>query len=382
MSPHPLFRRRQRLLRTLCLLLCITAFLSSGCDQDLVAAQGPIHKANTPPVDDSTVSQLGVSTLPKGQEWSWSGNASIITHAVRATNGECVENNTGCFGLSHDVTRFNPMGDNNPAVFFQWFRSPSHPNIKIAANYNQGPDKVIQRVNITYGSWSTRESDITYRNVELPFVIDAGHDFPGLTWFTIAVTPASSDYDWLPIVNGLQKSVRITAEATKEFPTHVLDASDSLLIDTPHLLGSKEKGTPIKVDGHTWNGNGSIISFTSNETEAKTGFGITKDWANIHASSELNPVVFFQWEIDGEDGTKLKLRDVDGVTGDMNVTITFGGWSDRENDVTIKDVKLPYMLDPDAFDKAVNDGRWYVVRVAFSGKPHKSTSIEAAVVKE
>lgn len=369
--------------------LCLSALLTAACTDHHPAdgTQGVDKSAYMSPLD-SQFSQLPVSSLPADQAWKWNGTASLITYPIEDTEGVCVNPSGGCYGLSHDISRFSPNAENNPAVFFQWFRSASHPNLKIHSNKDLPPGADVnptgllsERVNITYGSWHSRANDITYRNVELPFVIDAGHDFPGVAWFTLAVTPASAEYNWASESGSPPAVVTITAMATREFPTQVLDADSSLLIDAPSLLGSKEQGASITVDGHTWNGSGSLISRGTNGSQNETGFGVTLDWARIHPTSALNPVVFFQWEIDTLDGTKLEIRDVNNTIGDMKVTVTFGGWDNRDNDVTFADVTLPFVLDPASAGKTATNNFWYVVKVAFSGKPSATCPIEAKVVK-
>ena len=72
----------------------------------------------------------------------------------------------------------------------------------------------------------------------------------------------------------------------------------------------------------TWNGNGSLISLTSG---TQTGYGLTIDEAMIHPTSAENPAVFFQWEIDGRDGRKVRLE-ADGMD---TATIRYGVWLEK-----------------------------------------------------
>ena len=136
-------------------------------------------------------------------------------------------------------------------------------------------------------------------------------------------------------------------------------------------LSVREQNVPQ----YSWNGNGSLISYGSGTT---TGYGLTIDETAIHPSSPDNPIVFFQWEIDQRDGTRLKL---DAETMDT-ATITIGPWNDRSGDLTYTDVSLPFVLDPARLGLSVQDQQYYVVAVAFSEKPAASVPVVAEVTTE
>ena len=123
----------------------------------------------------------------------------------------------------------------------------------------------------------------------------------------------------------------------------------------------------------TWNGNGSLISLTSG---TQTGYGLTIDEAMIHPTSAENPAVFFQWEIDGRDGRKVRLE-ADGMD---TATIRYGVWNDRSRDVT-HTVSLPYTLDPERDGLSNSDGEYYVLMVSFDRRPTESTSVIATIVE-
>lgn len=131
------------------------------------------------------------------------------------------------------------------------------------------------------------------------------------------------------------------------------------------------QNTPV----YSWNGNGSLISFSSGDM---TGYGLTVDEAAIHPSSPNNPVVFFQWEIDKRDGTRLRL-DAQSM---QTATITYGPWNDRSRDIVYTDVSLPFVLDPWKSGFPVSDQEYYVVAVAFSDKPASTESVTAEVTTD
>jgi len=148
--------------------------------------------------------------------------------------------------------------------------------------------------------------------------------------------------------------------------THNISATAT---DAAGTSATSEEGGLIAVDGHTWHGNASVISHTSG---AGKGYGLNYDIANIHPAGETNPVVFFQWEVSAADGKTLEIS----AAGMDTATITYGTWSNRNGDVT-KTVDLPYTIDPVADGKTANDGDWYVIKVAFTGKPAESTPVWA-----
>lgn len=257
----------------------------------------------------------------------WTGNGSLIAAASGTATG---------YGLTLDEAKVDRNGEGTATVFFQWeVDSADGERLRIDA------DDRGESATITYGTWGTRAEDRVYRDVTLPFVLDPradGHDPVG-QYFVVAVTHDS---------DGI-----IAAEATTE-------AADS--------TRSTSAG-PLPVDGHTWNGNGSIIGYTSGSA---TGYGLTHDEAAIHPS-DTAPVVFFQWEIDGSDGDTLLLD----APGAGSAVVSYGPWNgDRRDDVT-RSVSLPHTLDPAADGLSAADGQYYVIKVAFDANPTKTLPVTA-----
>ena len=81
-------------------------------------------------------------------------------------------------------------------------------------------------------------------------------------------------------------------------------------------------------------------------------------------------VVFFQWEIDNRDGTRLMLK-ADGIS---HATVTYGPWNDRSKDVTHRHVPFPFILDPKQDGFSVEDQEYYVIAVRFEQKPIEKIS--------
>ena len=133
------------------------------------------------------------------------------------------------------------------------------------------------------------------------------------------------------------------------------------------------KAKQIEVDGQTWNGNGSLISYSSGEL---SGYGLEIDEGVISPDSNQNPIVFFQWEIDKRDGTKLQLN-----VEEMTANITYGIWNDRSTDVTHQNVSFPFTIDPTTDGFNAPDGEYFVIKVAFQNKPTQQTTVEAKTKK-
>jgi len=298
-------------------------WLPTGLSNSSTTANGKIKWG-----DVKKIYELSVDEAQTSEEYFWNGNGSIISMTSDTDSG---------FGLDKDMSRIHP-GSAKPVVFFQWeIDGRDGRKLQIAGG---------TKATITYGSWGDRTNDRVFKNVTLPFVLDPAKDGKNVAdgqYYVISV-----QYDTEP---GTRTDVTATATTA---------AASS---------GASLAGTPITVDGHTWNGNASVISHSSG---SKTGYGLNYDIANIHPTSENNPVVFFQWEVSGADGTKLELS-AEGMT---TATITYGTWADRANDTT-RTVTLPYTLDPAADGKTVEDGQWYVIKVAFDKKPTAKTAVWA-----
>lgn len=267
--------------------------------------------------------------------YSWNGNGSLISYAS--------ENKTG-YGLTIDEAAIHPNSLDNPIVFFQWeIDSRDGTRLKISAGS-------MNTATITYGPWNDRSKDIRYENVSLPFILD-----PQADGFSVA-----------------DQQYYVMSVAFNESPAETL----SVVAEITSEAGSTGWSTPatdILVDGGIWNGNGSLISYTS---ENLKGYGLEIDEALISNTSSQPPLVFFQWEIDQQDGQKLQIN-ADGMKGN----VTYGLWNDRSRDVLHNDVSFPFVLNPTADGLSAADGEYYVIKIAFHEIPSQDVAIEVQAIQ-
>ncbi|TNE91280.1 MAG: hypothetical protein EP330_05715 [Deltaproteobacteria bacterium] len=264
-------------------------------------------------------------------EHHWHGNGSLIAAASGTATG---------YGLTEDEAMVHGGGD-RPAVFFQWeVDAADGERIRFDAEH-------AQRATITYGPWNDRGADRTYVDVALPFVLDPrrdGFDPSAQPYYTFAIT-----FD-----GALPETGVVSAKATT--------ATGS--------AGTSVAAQPVRVDGYTWTGTGSLIARASGTA---TGYGLTLDEAALPAGTEA-PMVTFQWEIDGADGRTLVI-DAEGMS---QAHLRYGSWATRSEDV-LRTVSLPYTLDPAADGMSAADGEYYTIRVAFDAAPATDTVVTAEI---
>ncbi len=348
----------------------------TGCSHnDLMVCVAEKYAKNTyngSSIDGKKVSHMVTSTLVSVRNntqrlvqrepvimHSWGGNGSIVSRDVSVRNPD-----NPVYGMDTDISRAHKSLPYKPVVFFQWRRNKEteHLSIQFAKTSLEYSDE-LGKASISYGKWnSSSEEKRTYKNVTLPFVLE-----PSKTgWFVIAVS----------FEKGPKSVDKITIRAR-----------------TTSSSGSTAKSEPFKgliiEDNHSWTGNGSIVSYTSNGRKAdnKKTVGITYDIARAEKlnPSEFgsgNPVVFFQWEIDEKDGKKLAIwSEKDCI---KKADVTYGSWGTRAKDKTFPNVNLfsskyrglkenlPYLpgdfqgfiIDPAKDGKSTKNGQWYVVKVA------------------
>lgn len=262
-----------------------------------------------------------------GVRHAWQGNGSLIALASGTRTG---------YGLTRDEAALG--ADAHAATFFQWeIDGRDGRRIEI------GSDSATHAT-ITYGDWSSRAEDRVFHDVTLPFVLDPSADGKPTgdgEFYVIAVT-----------VEGASPGV-VSARATT--------AAASSATSLPAL--------PIRVGDHVWNGNGSLIAKSSGTA---TGYGLTVDEARVHPGADA-PVVFFQWEIDGTDGRRVRFE------GPGGATLRYGVWNDRSADVTRR-VSFPFVLDPAADGQPSADGEYLVVSLAFDVAPSTPSAVVATIV--
>jgi hypothetical protein len=127
----------------------------------------------------------------------------------------------------------------------------------------------------------------------------------------------------------------------------------------------------------SWNGNASVISYNSG---TKKGFGLDEDVTKVHWDSNSNPIVFFQWQRDSNDGKNLKIyADSDYSTA----SIYYGSWDSSSGEKkTYKNVSLPFVLDPTKDGFSGENKKWYTIAVSFNKKPVDNSSIRAKATND
>lgn len=128
---------------------------------------------------------------------------------------------------------------------------------------------------------------------------------------------------------------------------------------------------PSFAENHRWAGNGSIIS---HNTGANTGYGLTKDIAVVRTGNAKSPVVFFQWQLNSNDGNKLRINS----NNFTSATITYGYWNSLKKErITYAKASLPFILDPSRDGLSNEDGTWFTIAVSLPNSPARTDTISA-----
>ena len=270
------------------------------------------------------------ATPPAERALSWHGVGSLVSHASGTATG---------YGLTRDEIAIQGGLEGDALTLLQWqLDARDGARLEIAGD-------AATRATITLGTWGSRSADREYRDVALPFVLDPARE--GLStedgeFFVVAVQLVDAS------------AGALTARATTAAASSASSVASS----------------GVRVDGHRWAGNGSLISRASG---TRTGYGLTTDEVQVHPGSEA-PVVFFQWEIDVRDGQRLRLSG-EGLGG---ATLRYGAWNDRSADVS-RGVTLPVVLDPAADGIAAGDGEYVVVSLALDAAPASTRTVVASI---
>jgi hypothetical protein len=286
---------------------------------------------------------------------TWTGNGSIINYHWETYGSNDTATNTP-YGLSSDVSATHPegkTGNTTPVAFFQWQLSQNCKHLSF--NYDESTNS-SKKANITIGGWSSRENDLTYENVTLPFVVgkDNGNT-SGVGWYVAAVSIL--DIDTTKVTN---ISATCTAEPVTEVSTQ------------------PTKGVPLMLEGtHQWNGTASIIngnflnasSIADNETD-NWPYGVTKDVTKVHPGEK--PAVFFQW-YSSKFCSKLKLSATNLPEGEKKVSLRYKGWEHAI--YKSENITLPYTLN--GTKKPV----WTVLGLYFDSPVSKEATVLAECEK-
>ena len=287
----------------------------------------------------------------------WTGNGSIINY-----HGRLLSQDAGTdwpYGIEKDVTMLH-TSSGNPVGFFQWQVNTSGcGNLKIDAPTLSSDEK---KVDITVGSWNTRENDKTFTNVQLPFTLGSSNigTLNNGDWRVIAVAWKSN----------VSKDARLDVECTNETPTSA----------------SSSAGNSVILEGeYKWNGNGSVISHmfrslanrSSTSSDVDWPYGAFKDVAKVHPSSE-KPVVFFQWQVWDSGCKQLKLDAPDLNSDEKHVNIEVKLWDQTSPQKVFSDVTLPFTIGASNIGFSMSDGQWLVIKIEFLNPVSNPSRVEAS----
>ncbi|HID98726.1 MAG TPA: CHAP domain-containing protein [Thiotrichaceae bacterium] len=273
-------------------------------------------------------------------DYVWQGNGSLISY-----HGRLLPHAAGQdwpYGITQDVVKLHPSS-NKPVGFFQWQVNETNcQNLRLEAKGLSSP------VDVTLGSWKTRDDDITFANVFLPFVLgrsntDNRFEMNDGKWYLVKVA----------VHQPLNQEIKLNAECTTATPT-----------DISYRRGGGE--ARIMKDGYQWQGNASIISHmfrhqwhkSENSSDIDWPYGVFRDLSKVHPSSE-KPMVFFQWQRD----TVCSRLTFDAELGhsEKQVDIHVKNWSAPNNDATVhRRVTLPYTISDNS-----TEGNWRVIQIKF-----------------
>ncbi len=262
---------------------------------------------------------------------TWAGNGSLISKSTGDLTG---------YGITQDELFF-PAHEAPVVSLVQW-EVDEKDGTSVMLTAEGDPKLTIQ-----YGKWNDRTQDRVYKNIQLPFILNPAADgyknYDG-EYFVIAVT---------------DNEKRNQSQTVEINTTH--NASADI---------SSEVAEKLMIDGASWQGNASLISFTSAE---KTGYGMTQD--ELFISDTLTKgVSFIQWEVDAKDGNRLQIEGVNQMA-----TISYGVWNDRSQDISHR-VQLPYILDPVKDGQTIKNGDYLVIKIILDNAVETGSTITAKII--
>ena len=207
-----------------------------------------------------------------------------------------------------------------------------------------------------YNGYTTINNPNEYENGSRTWTVG------GFSW-TVSEPYQERVYNYIENLLG----INITEIPNSDIPSSgVLRNTD---IDTPTAIHYTNSGT--------WNGNASLISYSSG---SKTGYGMTYDISKAHSNSDESPTVFFQWQVDDNDGKNIKISAGSNIE---YATITIGAWnSEPVNRAVYNNVELPFIIDPTDIGFSVNDGTWFIIGVRVDNSPSSTSRIRAEATHE
>jgi len=298
--------------------------------------------------------------------YPWIGNGSIISyHGTHAGEHEVYsisyDEEGYAYGINKDISRTHSKFKNIPTLskqvgFFQWQPNSNCEKVKIIHT------GVNNNVDITVGSWGTRNGDKTYKNITLPFVLGENNfNNNGTDWRVLAVT--------------FNKET-VNANSNNDI-YHTLKA---ICTDDPisyYPEANIVRNQKIMIGEHQWNGTASIISKHFKDAYNnyyQTGrlqshpdnwaFGVFHD-VTVVEKNQYKPVVFFQWM--ESDECKELVIDSTLDANEKKVTLEMKDWA--SNTYSSKKVTLPYTIN--------SENLWNVIKVAFDAPVSKNGRVTA-----
>ncbi|MDM8562260.1 peptidoglycan recognition family protein, partial [Candidatus Marithioploca araucensis] len=288
--------------------------------------------------------------LNNHENYAWHGNGSIISY-----HGRLLPKNAGVdwpYGITKDVVQLHQSAD-KPVGFFQWQINEDGCNRLILDAPFLSPSE--KKVDITMGRWDSREYDVTFSNITLPFVLGASN-----TPFTL------SNGDWFVVkiafLNPLNEETRLGAICTDDTPT-----------DAAYISGSGN----VMADGYEWNGNASIISHLFRNLHDYAVDSI--DWPygafrDMTVAASKKPMVFFQWQNDALC-PQLTLDAYDLSDSEKQVDVYVKLWDAPNDDAReYYNQTLPLTIDS---IRPTKEGSWNVIQIKFRNAISGGAQIDA-----
>ncbi|MBF0590677.1 MAG: C-type lectin domain-containing protein [Nitrospirae bacterium] len=315
-------------------------------DADLPNAQVYVCSGNYPfeTCDSKTIS---IKKSTNTSSSFWTGNGSLISY-----HGRLLSLGAGVdypYAITQDVTMAQ-SSTGLPIGFFQWqVNTNGCSSLKIDTSTSE------KNVDITLGTWSTRDTDITFSNVTLPAVISNPSGVKDGDWYVVMVA----------FKNKVSSSGRVDVKCTTE------------AITSSSPTAASSNAGALYDGSYKWNGNASVISHMYRGLTGKSvtsidwPFGVFKDITKVSPSS-YKPVVFFQWQVWNSGCNKLTLDAPSLSSSEKNATITVKNW-DSTGSVEYASKQLPFTIDA----SSESDGTWKIIEVKFLNPVSTASEVRA-----
>ena len=298
-----------------------------------------------------------ISTANVGSGYKVLGNGSLIPyHAQSRPKVNSINVSTYPQGLYKDFSMTHP-GLGKQIAFFQWQINRKCTGLELSY---EGKSTTVD---ITVGYWSDRDTDVTFKRVQLPFLLNESNTGFSKQWF--------QDKQWLLVAVAFDSAVS----------EDKIVASCSTKSNSGNQAGNSIRpvpASPIMIDGHQWNGNGSILAQTFDSywgaqeysEEEQWPYGAFIDQMILQANGN-KPVVYFQWNPSDHCNALAITTQRQLSARESRVHVGIKYWS--------ADSFVPATL-PIILQGARED--WYIVSIAFDNPISKDTRIDASCVNK